>query len=512
MTKKKIEVVYVEKKKKRKRPIFLLFVLLLIILFYVFKAFLPQMLFEMGKTMYEAKDYAVSSELFKNAYKYSPDKNQDYAYCWVRALSQQPLTYYVQKDLYKITQLDDGSKAEIYATKILKRFKHKILSKVGDSYIEEALNDTQVIRWSLYNQPIKYFIDFKANVPDYYTALVNKSFGQWQKSLDGIISFQQVNDPKSAQIYLSFVDVDSSSFCHGQNCEYSVGTTVPVIQDQKLKSMDVTINVKNNLGSYFSPEEISTVIVHEIGHALGIWGHSTYVMDIMFYSADKLYGDNSQKYISQRDINTVKLLYAFAPDVSDINMESVNRDKLFYAPIFVGDLQNGKTHGIDLASKKLKQNPNDVNNWLDLASRYTNDKQYETSNHILAQALSIARDRQTIAVIYYSMSNNSLCEKKYSEALDLAQKAQSINDDFETRALIALIKAKRGDFKSAEKEFIKLRIEQPANIDVALNMADMYIQKKDLLNARETIKSLVAENPMAAKDPRLNSYKLYTIL
>ncbi len=510
MSNQKKEVVFV-KKRTKKNYVVLLVLLFFTIAFFIFKMFLPDILFEMGKTMYNAKDYPTSAELFKNAYKFSSKKNTDYTNYWVLSLSHLPMSYYVQKDLYSISQLDDGSRAEMYATKILTFFRGKILAKVGDNYIEDALNDSQVLRWNLGAQPLSYCIVYDTQVPDYYPALVEKAFSQWHRMSNGLVKFQQIQNIQDANIVVSFIDVDSSKLCHGNSCEYSVGTTVPVVQDDLLKYMDVKINVKNNLRQFFSPEDISTVLVHEVGHSLGIWGHSKYISDVMFYSADKLYGDEGQKHISQRDINTLRLLYSLAPDITNQNSSVVSYERFFYAPIFFGDISRSKAYNIDRAMKNLRENPDDTSNWLELASRYSTDKQYEKSNEILSQALFVARDPQTVSVIYYNMASNYLYLSKNQEALQLAYKAQQLNDDFETKSLIALIKSANKDYKGAESDFVKLRQEQPSNIDLALNLTDMYINKKDYVKAHDTVKSLLSSNPKAKDDPRLAGYKLYAL-
>ncbi len=512
MASQKKEIVFENKKPKKKNLSLLFIILFCIAVFFSLKIFFPQILFGMGKVLYDSKDYKTSSELFKFAYKFS-NKNPDYSFYWVQSLAHQTLTYDVQKDLYDISQFDDKSKAEIYATKVLAYLKKQILARAGENYIEEALNDNQVLRWDLNTQPLKYFVKYDVKVPDYYTSLLLDSFDKWRTKTKGLVNFAETKNKDEAQILVSFVDVDNSKFCHDEmTCEYSVGRTVPVTSDRKLKYMDIKINAKSNLKQFFEPEAISTVMTHEIGHALGIWGHSRFVSDVMFYSADKLYGQTREKQISHRDVNTLKLLYSFAPDITNTNISLMNNQRFLYSPIFIGDVSMSKGYSIERAVKKVNENPNDMNNWLELASRYTTDKQYEKSNQVLSQAIYGARDAQTVAAIYYNMANNYLNLDNYKEALKFANKARQINDDFDTRALIALIKSKNGDYFVAEKAFIKLRKEQPANIDVALNMTDMYLAEKEYVKARDTIKSLVKSNPGAMDDPRLAVYKIYAFL
>ena len=60
------------------------------------------------------------------------------------------------------------------------------------------------------------------------------------------------------------------------------------------------IHISSNLG------EISTLSAarHEIGHGIGIWGHSTDEKDALYYSSNKFLAP-----ISLKDINTLRQVY-----------------------------------------------------------------------------------------------------------------------------------------------------------------------------------------------------------
>ncbi|MGK7914141.1 MAG: matrixin family metalloprotease [Prochloraceae cyanobacterium] len=58
------------------------------------------------------------------------------------------------------------------------------------------------------------------------------------------------------------------------------------------------------IGPDRSPESIIAAALHEIGHALGIWGHSPLESDVMYLSAVR-----NSPHISPRDINTLKKIY-----------------------------------------------------------------------------------------------------------------------------------------------------------------------------------------------------------
>lgn len=67
------------------------------------------------------------------------------------------------------------------------------------------------------------------------------------------------------------------------------------------------------IGEYQGLAQVTAVARHELGHALGLWGHSDNIRDLMFGGnhADK-YGSRrilNVPIIKPRDLNTLKRVY-----------------------------------------------------------------------------------------------------------------------------------------------------------------------------------------------------------
>ncbi len=58
-----------------------------------------------------------------------------------------------------------------------------------------------------------------------------------------------------------------------------------------------------------SPFGFENVVTHELGHALGLLGHSPMRADLMFSETDET------SRLSQRDINTIRKLYQMKVDI-----------------------------------------------------------------------------------------------------------------------------------------------------------------------------------------------------
>ena len=159
----------------------------------------------------------------------------------------------------------------------------------------------EIPRWV--SQPIYVYVPQYGN----FTPLMKKAFSTWQNFSKNLVRFQYVNNPNDAQIQVEFVDFVTNCSGHG----HAVGCTQLANRGKNYYKSIVTIGTKEYAkvynGAVFTSKlqyrqkkNIYGVMLHEVGHALGL-GHSNNDKSIMFpYDLPTL------QYLTNEDL---KLLY-----------------------------------------------------------------------------------------------------------------------------------------------------------------------------------------------------------
>ncbi len=168
-------------------------------------------------------------------------------------------------------------------------------------YVQKAkANDTgnyltnldKATKW--YKMPVKVWIQ-----PSAYRNYSINAFYEWQRKTQNTVSFQFVTNEKQGQIKVYFVDT-----VNGAVSEDNIGlTNLKYIGDMNTQAT-IQILQRTDSNKMRSYAQIYPVVLHEIGHALGMHGHSTSNNDI-------LYPNNytNDVHLSNRDINTIKAIY-----------------------------------------------------------------------------------------------------------------------------------------------------------------------------------------------------------
>ena len=176
------------------------------------------------------------------------------------------------------------------------------------TYLEACLKDGLTVRWpdsampiKVYVAPFRWYEKSKQRESYAYNQMVYDAFDTWQKLSGELVRFQQVATQAASQIDVSWRRVDRTSLGH---CQYLINP------QGLLYSAEIKIGISDGLvhAQYNDMDEVRHTILHEVGHAIGLVGHSDGGSDIMYVPHQ--YGVTQ---LSQRDADTLVALYQLPP-------------------------------------------------------------------------------------------------------------------------------------------------------------------------------------------------------
>ncbi len=204
-----------------------------------------------------------------------------------------------------------------------KSFLAKQRFEPGTNYLSQTA-DKDKSRWQSSAMPLRVFIDESAAQPGVKEQL-GRAFWQWQQSSKGFVSFVFVNDPRMADIDCALssnagaesdernsnsIALDSSAKSKGQNGGSRLTLGAACITHA---SMQIAAPAAN-LSAAEQANRVQLSALHQIGHCLGIIGHSSSKPDLMHETScsEKGCSDHEAK-LNERDVNTLLALYHQEP-------------------------------------------------------------------------------------------------------------------------------------------------------------------------------------------------------
>jgi predicted Zn-dependent protease len=182
----------------------------------------------------------------------------------------------------------------------------------GDYFARIQSTDAGSLIWSKF--PIKVYLDRPANPQD--TSASDRRFLQWVKAVEEAIQewtvylpMVEIPRPELADIVIKrekpplgvHIDPETGKVerfrARSAQTRYEFyirEDNPPVLWHRMTVALDPGL----------SEQSIRSATRHELGHALGIWGHSQTQTDVMYFSQVR-----TPPAISPRDINTLKKVY-----------------------------------------------------------------------------------------------------------------------------------------------------------------------------------------------------------
>ncbi len=181
--------------------------------------------------------------------------------------------------------------------------KKALASKAPGEYLS-LVTPNGVFKWASEKMPIPVYIGSGSKVPGYSTDFdeaFRSALDEWEMKSNSLVSFKIVDSPDKSDM-----DVTWTDNLHSKALSAEAGNTSIICGAQGILKARMTLLTIDPFerGRARGKRQLRNICLHEIGHALGLNGHSGYPEDIMHSQLIV------QDGVSPRDLNTLKMLYA----------------------------------------------------------------------------------------------------------------------------------------------------------------------------------------------------------
>lgn len=387
--------------------------------------------FETGKYEVAVKQYNLLLLFDPNNLKY---KNN-----LADSLIKLPFTYENQSLICDFLERYEGQPFAYSLEQKLKKYQSNLDVMIGPNYIDKVPMNNKILRWEDDAFPLKVYITGSDAT---YQSMAKKAFDYWTYTSKNFFSFAYVNSPKDADVTVELIGAAKSN-CEEEGCLYVGGVTVPDIKHDILKSMNMTIHTQDPYGKPLYPEDVYKVVLHEIGHVLGIFGHSDNPENIMYSSGkheETEYFTQYRSSLSPQDINTLNYLYMIVPNISNVPANKHNTVNKIHPSIVLGTEEQIKKRDIENAIKYIQSAPNMAVGYMDLGNAYVQSEMYEKAMEAYKKGFDLSMDKKEKYDFVYNMATTCLRMKNREKALEYAEYAKKLNPTDEINKLIHDIK------------------------------------------------------------------------
>lgn len=138
------------------------------------------------------------------------------------------------------------------------------------------------------------------------------AFMDWQKHTNNNFTFEYVNTKSTANIEVLFVEGGIFAIC---KIDDALGCTHYKVQqtlhgNKRIKDATIYISMRDNQGKFMTKNQVYTIMLHEIGHALGL-PHSQDPTSLMYEGTNAQMAEGQE--IRQSDIDALYKLYGITP-------------------------------------------------------------------------------------------------------------------------------------------------------------------------------------------------------
>ncbi|WMU93257.1 photosystem I assembly protein [Microcystis phage MaAM05] len=289
----------------------------------------PDALFYLGLTYTQMRRYEEARKAFEYVIQLVPPNHE------LAAKSRNNISYLTSQQIALAS--NSGKANQVIKTALSRTSK--------DNYLTHVIPNGKIVHFSTQKMPLIVYISNGFHINGWHTGMkqaVSSAMRRWQSASGGKVSFVQTANANQADITVRWQKNFSDNIL-GVSPFQSVGDTI-------IRS-DITLAVYYPNSDQPIPQvELVTIATHEMGHAIGLKGHSPYPDDVMYYSTSH----SGEQALSQRDINTIGMLYKLNADVQNSTSGSTAQTQKSYELYQLG-VQSQKQNRITEAMAYYRQ-------------------------------------------------------------------------------------------------------------------------------------------------------------
>ena len=277
--------------------------------------------FKLARACDELGDTERAIGEYQNCLRIKPDYSPaifNIAGCYQTLGRTRDAIVWFQKYLNQEPNAPDRSTVQNMIAKLNEKGSQNSADPHSPDYMDSIVENGRLYRWPLQRLPLKVFVDSGASVPAFREAYRNgllEALSAWALASQNKVTFVLVPDSRFADITCSWTGNPYEVRQSGSDVEQ--GICFMQALTNKRNRVDSTIDRANlriltidrETSKPISDDDMKKTCLHELGHALGLRGHSSNNHDIMFYSVSP----TVWPVLSKRDKATLLRLYESYP-------------------------------------------------------------------------------------------------------------------------------------------------------------------------------------------------------
>jgi predicted Zn-dependent protease len=199
------------------------------------------------------------------------------------------------------------------------------------TYTQAVLHQGQKLTW-----PRTAPLTLAITGTPHQQALLRQALAAWLQALPQPLQVQPVDDPAQAKLHVTWQPLLAKPLlrqgdkAQGQVSQalLTAGLTEPRFKNGHLTRVKVSLATTDRNQQPLNDTALYNVALHELGHALGLLGHSPHPLDVMVAERDEAPTGAVRLSLSPADVATLQALYT--PDVgaSATNLAALRADVL----------------------------------------------------------------------------------------------------------------------------------------------------------------------------------------